>query len=721
MSKLPLEISHKLTGNNKLKYFFRNFNYKLSGKGGYYDKLEKPKLPYHKYIIPDELVNCPINEKNNIICPLVIDTEFTSYYGDNKGLTKEKLQNLDNRQLIQIDRLDRLIKNRTPDLKGIYELTENRKIKQINADLLNKVDIQAIPIINLTTQIKHVLYDDAEILINPDIKNFYEQNVSNNNYHYPAYDKFSLCHIFDFLKLKSFQIEIGNKNEIDKEEFKKYPTCTFKLYAYFLLADLSKIFQTLPTNTYKKILTNNYGSEEAKQWVENQLFTDLKKAFQKKKITQDRRLKTNSNNGFCQQWYTQRLITINGLKYRLVFDLIDLGAMQGAISLNSVLENIGMDNSNKNLLDDVKDNMLLAMIERPEEFKKYALGDLVIYDAFKKHNDLFKKAYEELGLKNYFTEVKLTTGATTNDLQQATLLKNLGLNIPNTENIKTLKYFTNPATSKNLKSFTIKDRDLKTNEINKHFLSKTNGGRCYNNRQAINTISKDFTLVDIDITSAYSTTASILPFYYGCPVIMSFIKGKVTLREFFKHYEKKYLIKRGFKLAVETIKPLSIEQDFIQSWLNIKQNSKKNNKFNTDEWDGSTTYNIDLDNTPTAILTKELITATLTWDELNIITTEWTNKQKDDFLDNVYMKSALFYPKNFECKSINDLFSKKEVHNRFKDEMENSYVVNDDGEYNHYWYATNFGKLGLDKIIQKRAEYKKINPSLAYLYKLIGN
>ena len=723
-TKSNLDISQKLTGKNGFKYFFRNFNYKLSGKSGYFDKLEKPELPYHKYIIPDELINCPVNEKDNIIGHFIIDTEFTSYYGNNIDLTKEKLQNLDNRQLIQIQRLDKLIKERTPDLKGIYELTENREIKQINAELLNKVNIQAIPTINLTTQIKHALYDDAEILINPDIKNFYEQNVSNPDYHYPAYDRFSQCHIFDFLKLKGLQIEIGNKNEVDKEEFKKYPTCTFKLYAYFLLADLSKIFQTLPTNTYEKILTNNYGGEEAKQWVENQLFTDLKKAFQKKKITQDRRLKTNSNNGFCQQWHTQRLITINGLKYRLVFDLIDLGAMQGAISLNSVLENLGMDTSNKNLLDDVKDNMLLAMIERPEEFKKYALGDLVIYDAFKKHNDLFKKAYEELGLKNYFTEVKLTTGATTNDLQQATLLKNLGLNIPNTENIKNLKYFTNPATSKNLKTSITKEvKNLKESELNKHFLSKTNGGRCYNNRQAINTASKDFTLVDIDIAGAYSTTASVLPFYYGCPVIIGFKKGEVTVREFFKHYEKKYLIKRGFKIAIETKenKPLTIEQDFIQSWIKIKIAKELKTIDGTNEYAGITTHSVDLDNTPTAILTRELRTSTLTWDEVNIIMTEWTNKQRDEFLDNVYMKSALFYPKNFECKSIKDLFSKKTIHKRFSDTIPNSYIVNDDGEYNHYWYATNFGKLGLDKIIQKRAEYKKTNPSLAYLYKLIGN
>ena len=712
-TKSNLDISQKLTGNNGCKYFLKNFNNKLTGKSGYFDKKIKPDLPYHKHIIPNELIDYPISEKDNIVGHFTIDTEYSQYYGNNKDLTKEKLQNLDNRQLIQIERLDKLIKERTPDLKGIYELTENREIKQINADFLNKTDIQAIPTIHLTTQIKHALYDDAEILINPDIKDFYEKNVLNTACHYPSYDKDSLGHIFDFLKLKGFQTEIGNKNELEKEEFKKYPTCTFKLYAYFLLADLSKIFQTLPTNIYKKI--------KGEEWVENQLFTDLKKAFQKKKITQERRLKTNSNNGFCQQWHTQRLITINGLKYRLVFDLIDLGAMQGAISLNSVLENLGMDTSNKNLLDDVKDNMLLAMIERPEEFKKYALGDLVIYDAFKKHNDLFKKAYEELGLKKYFTEVKLTTGATTNDLQQSILLKNLGLNIPNTENIKILKYYTIPATSKNLKTSITKEvRNLKESELNKHLLSKTNGGRCYNNRQAINTISKDFTLVDIDITGAYSTTASVLPFYYGCPVIMGFKPGKVTLREFLKHYEK-YFIERGFKLAVETIKPLTIEQDFIPSWLKLKIDKEVKTIDGTNEYAGITTHSIDLDNTPTAILTRELITSTLTWDELDIITTEWTNKQRDEFLDNVYMKSALFYPKNFECKSIDDLFSKKEIHKRFKDEIYNSYVVNDDGEYNHYWYATNFGKLGLDKIIQKRAEYKKTNPSLAYLYKLIAN
>ena len=716
MSKKLIDISQSFIGNNGNKYFLKNLNYKLTGKNGYFNKKIKPDLPYHQHIIPNELINYPITPKCNILIPLVVDTEFTSYNGNINKLTKEKLKNLNNRQLIQIERLDYSIKKYAPDLKGIYELTGNKDIKQINTDLLDKVNFQAIPTLHLTTQIKHPLYNDEEILLNPDLKNFYEQHINNPNYKYPTYNQLSQGHIFDFLKLKGFQIEIGKKNEIEKEEFKKYKTCTFKLYAYFLLADLSKIFQTLTLDEYIKRISTKYSIEEAKLFVENQLFTDLKKAFETKKITQERRLKIIDNKGFSQLWHTQRLITINGLKYRLVFDLVDLGAMQGAISFNNVLENLGMDTSDKNLLDDLKDNMLLAMIERPADFKKYALGDLKIYEALKNHNNLFKQVYRDGGFENYFTEVKLTTGASVNDFQQSYLLKNLNLKTPKTENINLLRYYTLPASAKNLsRAINAKNRIANGEILKKEFLSKTNGGRCYNNRSSINTKSKEFTLADIDITGAYSSIASILDYYYGTPTIISFIKHKVSLREFLNYYEKKYFIKRGFKLAVETIKPFKIEQDLIPSTIKLKYDLIEITK-NQDVITG-----IDLENTPTNILTKELINSNLTWDELNLINTEWTKKQRDEFLDNTYMISALFYPKNFQCQSVEELLSKKEIHKRFDDAMPYSYINNEDGEYSNYWYSTIFGKLGLDEIIQKRAENKKTNPSLAYLYKLIGN
>ena len=187
MSKTPLDISQKLTGNNNQKYFFKNCNYKLTGKNktgycGYFDKKNKPALPYHKHIIPDELVNYPINEKDNIICPLVVDTEFTSYINNFNKLSKDKLKNVNNRQLIQIDRLNYLIKKHNPDLKGIYELTKSSEVQEVNVDLLEDKNFKAVPTIHLTTQIKHVLYNDEEILVNPRLKDFYEKFIKDKNF-----------------------------------------------------------------------------------------------------------------------------------------------------------------------------------------------------------------------------------------------------------------------------------------------------------------------------------------------------------------------------------------------------------------------------------------------------------------------------------------------------------------------------------------------------------
>jgi hypothetical protein len=684
-----IDVTQKLIGNNGFKYFLKNLNYRLNGNGAYFDKKRKPELPYFNHIIPEELINYSITDKNNIVCPLVIDTEFTSYISNIEYLTKKKLQNPKNRQLIQIERLDKLIKKYIPDLKSIYELTGMQEVKEIDIDLLDIAEkVKSIPTIHLTSQIKHVLYDDAEILVNLQIKELYEENIKNPDYLYPYYTNISQSHIFDYLSLKGFKIEISKKNDLDKKEFKKYKTCTFKLYAYFLLADLPKIFQ-------------------------NELLEDLKEAFRTKKITQERRLKTN---GYTQQWHNNRLININDLSYRLVFDLVDLGAMQGNISFNNVLENLNMNTSDKNLLDDLKDNMLLAMLDKPEDFKKYALGDLKVYEAFNQTNNLFKKLYQEAEISNYFTEIKLTTGATINDYQQNILLNYLNLKIPNKENIKSLHYLTKPASAGNLRKYINANEKIKSGScLKRHYLSKTMGGRCYNNRIKTNTTSNNFSLADIDISGAYPTTGFFLPFYFGSPVIQNFIKHKVSLREWLKYYEKKYLSPRCFKLAVETIKPFTIEQDLIPSWTELRYTTEliKNNQ--------EVLNSLDLENTPTAIYTRELINATLTWDELDIIRTEWNSKQRDEFLDNTYMIGALFYPKNFECKTKEELKSKSDNHQRFIDSIPYSVIDNEDGEYSHYWHSTNFGELILNDLIQKRAENKKSNPSLAYLFKLASN
>lgn len=690
MSKIPLDISQNFIGNNGNKYFFKDNNYK---KSTYFDK-KSSEHPYYKNILPENLKEQIITIKDNIICPLIVDTEFTSYNGDIKELSIEKLKLLRNRQLIQFDRLNYLTKQN--GLNGVYELSKFQNIldiDKINLEILKK--IKQIPTLHLTTQIQHIFYNDAEILVNPKIKKLYENNIKNPEYIYPYYSYSSQGHIFDYLNLKGFDIEIV-KSEFEEKIFKKYKNCTFKLYAYFMLADLPKILQ-------------------------NELGVDLKEAFIKRKIKQERRLGVN---GFSDKWYTKRLIIINGETYRLVFDFVDLGAMQGKISYNSVLENLNMDTSEKNLLDDLKDNMLLAMIERPEEFKRYALGDLSIYDAFKKTNELFINAYKELELSSYISEIMLTTGSTVNDLQKAVLLKHLELNDFSKESLKLLNIITKPASASNLRSYkNAKEKIKQGGCLKRQYLSKTMGGRCYNNRMEINYSSDNFSLCDIDISGAYTTIASNLDYYYGCPVILNFNPYKVTLREFFKYYNK-YLIKRGYKLAVETKenKPFKIEQDLIPSWIDTRIKHQIINEGQNEQ----ILSIMNLENTPTAIYTKELINANLTWDEINLINTEWSTKQNDEFLDNTYLKAAIFYPKNFQCKNITDLYNNIENHNRngknrFTDAMPHSTIDNEDGEYSHYWYSTNFGKLIVNDIIQYRAINKKINPSLSYLYKLIGN
>jgi hypothetical protein len=104
-----------------------------------------------------------------------------------------------------------------------------------------------------------------------------------------------------------------------------------------------------------------------------------------------------------------------------------------------------------------------------------------------------------------------------------------------------------------------------------------------------------------------------------------------------------------------------------------------------------------------------------------------TKKQGNDILDKAKMVCVFFYPKGYECKDLEELREKVAQHRidgvgRFDDIM-NGHVQldNEEGQYPHYWYKTNFGQLLLDTLIQRRRDNKNSNPSLAYLFKLIGN
>ena len=125
----PLDMTEKFIGNNGNKYFLKDNNYK---KSTYFDNKKSNKYPYYKHILPEQLQDENITIKDNIVCPLIVDTEFTAYNGDINKLSIDKLKKLRNRQLIQLDRIDYL--------NGISEYEQERKPRALRvqnvADLI---------------------------------------------------------------------------------------------------------------------------------------------------------------------------------------------------------------------------------------------------------------------------------------------------------------------------------------------------------------------------------------------------------------------------------------------------------------------------------------------------------------------------------------------------------------------------------------------------------
>jgi hypothetical protein len=660
-----------------------------------------------KYLISEELKNQEIEQGKNIFLSVCIDTEFTKYAGNPLTLTLKELEKNKNKFLLQKDVINTvLLKN---NFYNVIDIAMG-KIDETHMSFLDQfLYVKQKPYTHLTTQIKHIFYDDGSIIINPAIQKLYKKHVKDEDLQYPSVKKENGCHIIDHLQMQGFDVFLERKEtHLNRKEFKdkyikndqvNYKTCTIKLYAFYLNADLNKIF-------------------------EGKFKHDLLQAQSKGDIKLNRRI---TGKGMNPKWYPNWLITINGETFRVAIDFADLGALQGNISYANVLRNLDMDDTVKNSMDEFKTNMLYGLIYQPKDFKKYALDDLSVYDVYKKQCELIAKIYSTLNLDEYCKESKLTTGSTVNELQEAVLLNYLGL--PDRKKLcrDELLSYTKIGSPKNLKSYM--DLAFKVNEqgacLKRYKAAKTPGGRCFRNKQLILATSSTYTLCDIDISSAYTSIASALYYRFGCPVILNFTQYKVTLREFLKYYES-MIDERGFKLIVETEKGklLEFEQDLLVSFPNLRPD-KKRIYDEQGELEGTMT-SVNLNNMETAIYSQELLNTPISYDDLNIIRDGMSKKQSDDILDNAKMICAVFYPKKYECKTVAELREQIAKHNingegRFDDIMPHAHLDNEEGQYCHYYHKTNFGRLMMDQIIQFRRENKDINPSLAYLFKLIGN
>ena len=696
--------------SNKLKKDKKNevITHLLQDKDGNQIFLKDYTTKQNRYLIPDGAEKVEIRRSDNIILPLNVDTEFTDYVGDLKKITYAELEKNSCRFKTQYLRQQNFLKHKLSqsininDIISIEDIASGR-IKEISVELLKELENSKLARNQMiSSQFKHCIHENGKIFFNSNIKRLVDEYVGKNELFYK--ENF---HVLDYLKDKGLNVEIQRKNpDLPKKDFNKnfclnddnsqVPTCTITLYAFFLLAELCKIF-------------------------EGDLLEDIIIAIRRNKIQMNKRVST----GMASKYFPNCLIIINNdIKYKLAIDFADTGALQGNISFGDNLKNLEMGTDAKNLMDDYKSNMLYGLLKHSDKWKKYALGDLSVYDVYKKFSGLIEKVYGELKISEMYIPPKLTVGSTVNNLGEAILLDYLGYTGREKESLEDLYNLTIHGSPKKIGNYTNEVGAKKDeNRIReKHTGAKVAGGRCLLNRQILKATTS-YSLCDIDISGAYTSIASALSYYFGNPVVQSFKRHKVTIREFLKYYDKT-LLKRGFKLVVETKELLKFEQDLAASFPNLRFATTASY-----DKDGNITkidYAVNTDNTETAIYTTELHNTPLSWDDLNIILKSWEKDQREEFLDKVTLVSAIYYPKSFECKDVQKMKEKQqendnEDNGRFTDAMPHSWIDNEDGKLSHYWCSANFGELLMDKIIQLRRKNKKSNYSLSYLFKLIGN
>ena len=442
------------------------------------------------------------------------------------------------------------------------------------------------------------------------------------------------------------------------------------------------------------------------QIFEGVFLDDLKSAFLHKKIVQKRRL---SASGWQQSVNMPWILTINGTDFRVKLSLVDTLGLHGNAAFKEICENAGVLLNVKNELDDWKSEMDWAYFEIPALYDQYATEDLKIDDVLKNYALNIQKIYHDLEVGDWYSPPKLTIGSTVNDLFEAKISQFIGLSahISKKQRKDFLKKFTYGGSADYLKTLV---------QSNAYLLGKCDGGRCRNAYPIRSSLAG--ILVDMDISSAYTTAMSSLSYPLGNPVILSF--KKVLLKDFLKNH-KRNLGEGLWTARINTRESLSYEQSLIPSWFH---EGKKINRGRIHKNDGEShaiTGEVDLDSGETKTFSQETIQGTLTSDLLDIIENVWSPRQREDFFNKTEILAIAFYPKSLQVSSVEEV---SKAHDGFQGNpdftttIQGAEVIN--AQDCHIWTTFPMGEQFID-LFKIYRNYHPKNSPLNILYKLFAN
>ena len=521
----------------------------------------------------------------------------------------------------------------------------------------------------------------------------------------------------DYLRLLGHTVTLTRcerANYVDK-----LPVCQFDCIAFFAVAELCMVC----TDLFKE---------------------DVKSLVLQGAIIQNRRLATRDITR-CDDWQLDYcrmpwIMKLDGHEFGIRLRWIDTSALHGIASYRDLLVNTGFDVDDKDLMKDLGliTKMDEAYFSHPDEFDRYAVGDLKNYQALVRNNDNFKGVYDALGLGPYFKSPYLTIGRTIADMFQASILQqfDVGNDSPSKnddppylstkdEVLKAACYYGNAA------YFRIKVDSTAS------YLAKVFGGRCRPHRVTLTNF--DGLLCDLDLAGCYGQGLRAQEYPLGRPFILhypmdSHINAYPTLRQFLKdrHYNtsRSQLIP-GLWTACMTLPPdylLTHPQTFFPSWFGYNPRKDTNiapvDEHIIDLQEPSLEMAVDSGNTK--IFHNRIDNAVLTQDGLEWILYACSEKQREELLDQLRIVSAAYYNRKDYVATVDELRQRLQYHRGKNTAQHEEYdgmttLVQTNQEC-YAWTSINLGSLLVDKLLANRQLYPKkpIHP-LNTLYKLIVN
>lgn len=548
----------------------------------------------------------------------------------------------------------------------------------------------------LTTQIRGIAADEGII--------FAHKTLTDARHPYAT----SGFHPIDYLKA------LGHNVSLTREEWvlaqNTLPTVEFVLYGHFILAEAMLIVDGGFKDDFKRLMAVSIKEAKAKFTMQRRMMA----------TTPVKRGKETMNTDYVDLPWLMRM---NGIQYKVRICFIDTAAVHGIASYKDLCEAAGVKLEYKDVFTkEEKGRMGEMYFQRADDFDAYALGDLYCYDALEANAVNFNRIYNSLDIEDFSQPPSLTIGSTVNRLFKAKLQKTLGLDDKQFKSFSERFLITVSASH-------LKKRSLETAGL----LAKVEGGRCRNNRPTV--VNLNGVLVDLDIDGCYGQGQRNQEYPIGNPEIHSWdATSKVnqywTLRQFLKEYgvsdkpdqwktDKGELVSGCWVARVTTFKPLIVAQDYLASWfvdgkadIDLLAKYVERSTCDTEQVDNE--FNVE--DGSLKILNYEVKNGVITHDFIDWLMFVVSNKQRKDFLDNLYVTTSMVYPASKMVGNIEEFNSK---HQEWDGKNTQTRFGKVDGEC-HTWFSLNCGKLIIDDLLFNRKQYAKKTP-LNTLYKLCVN